>query len=263
MFLSTARNKVREGKCGAMCFMESCALSVLFLRVWYSLRWESEINGRAAAVAITSRKRSERTDVWSPFNHGEQQGENPGRLEGDSCSGGYEGDDPPGSEMMIVTENANEVLKRQLARGLNCRMRFAYDNAVGTEPSLLLSNRARYIYPCAVSIVFDIYVRGVSRIFHCEISRPRACRMYGNAWHVFLVCGKFIKLFCRTLLHPCAMNVDDTLDVCNIREKCERRIICLENAELFVSSIAGILFFFCAGRFFWLKIYIEVFYDTK
>lgn len=43
---------------------------------------------------------------------------NPGRFEGDSCSDGYEDDSDPtrrgASEVTIVTESANGILKCQL-----------------------------------------------------------------------------------------------------------------------------------------------------
>lgn len=70
---------------------------------------------------------------------------NPGRLEGDSCFGGYKGDgDPMGSERGDDCDRECERGIKTSARtcwGSNCRMCFTYDNATGpNQPPLLLSD---------------------------------------------------------------------------------------------------------------------------
>lgn len=102
MHLNTARKAERRlrKESDVKHFIESWALSALLFPRLILARMKIEVNGKSAATIL--QKRSERTvarGVWSPFNqrgHNETM-KNPGRFEGDSCSGGCEGDcDPTG-----------------------------------------------------------------------------------------------------------------------------------------------------------------------
>lgn len=186
--------------------------ALLFPRLTLA-RMKIEINGKVAATIL--QKRRERTvahSVWSPFNqrgHNETM-KNPGRFEGDSCSGGYEGDcDPTGGrewsddcdgECMRGIDQCIKMSART-CQGLTCRMYIAYDNVRSNQLVALQSLPRRMPSPSLrAGIVFGIYARGKPRIFHRNVS-VRSIRLLqtfvkciGKKEHMLLVWNKIYKI---------------------------------------------------------------------
>lgn len=127
---------------------ESCALSVLFLCVWYLLRWESrlmeELPLSRQYYKSVAEGLSYRAYDFLLITGDVRAIKNPGRFEGDSCFGGYEGDgDPMRSERGDDCDRECERDIKTSARTCqspNCRMRFTYDNATRPHQPLLLSD---------------------------------------------------------------------------------------------------------------------------
>jgi len=118
MYVFLQLSKGKENK--TTYFIESCALSVLFLCVWYLLRWESKLMERLLAVTTILRKCSKRTIVqgtWPPFNHGRRQGDEKSRSlqRGFVLRWLWRWWWRTGSKVMIMTESVNGILKRQFA----------------------------------------------------------------------------------------------------------------------------------------------------
>lgn len=124
-------------------------------------------------------------------------------------------------------EEHEQGIKMSACTSLKCRMRFTHDNATGPnhpcrspiptvlDISILALCRHCFRYKCARNVE-DI------SLWNFEARQGIYRTAESMEMHVFLVRGKFIKLFCRVLLHLCAtvMNIDenDTLD-CIIFER--------------------------------------------